>query len=65
MSPMGAAIHRNTSHMRPPLQHADWDRKDWTINYKLPKSFNTFNGKVTEYEVWANRVRDHLMMGNV
>ena len=49
----------------PPLQPVDWDRKDGTINYKLPKNSNTFNGRILDYEVWANRVRDHLMMGNV
>ena len=65
MSPMGAAIHRNTSCLRPPLQNVEGDRNDWAINNNMPKNFNVFNGRINDYEVWANRIRDHLMMGNV
>ena len=37
MSPMGAAIYRLTNHLHPPLAPADWDRRDWWINPKVPK----------------------------
>ena len=59
-SPMGAAI-RHSGQMCPPLQHRTWERKEWVIEKKVPKTLTQFTGAIETYVTWYERVRDHLV----
>ena len=45
--------------------YGPWNEKDWTVGEKVSRELKAFDGQITHYSNWRNRIRDHFITSNV